>query len=63
MISKIDEDYENEELIKSGERTYSFENTMYGTPGPERLVRNDEAEAAMDECVKKRKKSYCIGHQ
>jgi len=46
-------DSDNEELIRNGEITYSFENTMYGTLGPERLVWNDEANEAMKEAVKK----------
>ena len=32
---------------------YSFENTMYGTLGPERTVWNEEAIEAMDEAVRK----------
>lgn len=52
-LGSFSKDYENEELIKTAERTYTYENTMYGTLGPERLVWDEEAEAAMDECVKK----------
>ena len=44
------------ELIKTGNRTYSFENTMYGTLGPERLVWDKEADDAMKETVEKSKK-------
>ena len=40
------DDIENERLIKDAKMTYSFENTMYGTLGPERLVWDDEAEEA-----------------
>ena len=34
---------------------YSFENTMYGTLGPERTVWDEEANNAMDDAVKKSK--------
>ena len=33
--------------------TYSFENTMYGTLGPERTVWDEEANEAMKDSVKK----------
>lgn len=33
--------------------SYSFENTMYGTLGPERTVWDEEANEAMKECVKR----------
>lgn len=41
------DDIENERLIKTGKMTYSFENTMYGTLGPERTVWDKEANEAM----------------
>ena len=48
-LGSFDDDSDNEELIRTGETTYSFANTMYGTLGPERLVWNEEAnEAIMD---------------
>ena len=47
------EDVENERLIKTCEMAYSFEDTMYGTLGPERTVWNEEANDAMKEAVKK----------
>ena len=47
------DDVENERLIRNGEIAYSYENTMYGTLGPERTVWNDEANGAMKEVVKK----------
>ena len=50
------EDVENERLIKTGDMSYSFENTMYGTLGPERTVWNEEAEEAMQEAIKKNDK-------
>ena len=52
-LGTFSEDTENERLIKSAKMTYSFENTMYGTLGPERIVWDEEANTAMDECVKK----------
>ena len=50
------DDYENEELIRSGKITYSFENTMYGTLGPERMVWDEEAYEAMKEQKHKKEK-------
>ena len=41
-------DYENERLIRTGKIAYSFENTMYGTLGPERMVWDEEACEAME---------------
>ena len=42
------DDVDNEMLIReNGTITYSFENTMYGTLGPERTVWDEEANAAM----------------
>lgn len=52
-LGSFSKDYENEELIRTGEMSYSFENTMYGTLGPERTVWNEEAIQAMDDCVRK----------
>ena len=50
------DDIENERLIKTGEMTYSFENTMYGTLGPERTVWNDETYETMRKAEKKKEK-------
>ncbi|MBQ7444586.1 MAG: hypothetical protein IJS71_01415 [Clostridia bacterium] len=50
------DDVENERLIKTAKMTYSFENTMYGTLGPERTVWDEEASEAMNNAVKKRRK-------
>ena len=50
------DDADNEQLIRTAKRTYSFENTMYGTLGPVRTVWDEEAKKAMDECVKKMKR-------
>ena len=49
------DDVENERLIKTGEMAYSFENTMYGTLGPERTVWDEEADAAMEKSARKKK--------
>ncbi len=49
-------DVENERLIKNGKMSYSYENTMYGTLGPERMVWDEETDEAMDNAVKKQKK-------
>ena len=50
------DDVENERLIHTAKRTYSFENTMYGTLGPERVVWDEEANEAMPKAVQKQKK-------
>ena len=52
-LGKFKDDVENERLIKTGNMSYSFENTMYGTLGPERTVWDEEANEAMKETVKK----------
>ena len=52
-LGTFSEDYENERLIKTGKIAYSFENTMYGTLGPERTVWDEEANEAMQKAVKK----------
>ena len=52
-LGTFSEDVENERLIHTAKRTYSFENTMYGTLGPERTVWDDEANKAMQESVRK----------
>ena len=51
------DDTENERLIKTAKMTYSFENTMYGTLGPERTVWDEEADEAMNRSVRKKKGS------
>ena len=55
-LGTFKDDYENEELIKTAKMTYSFENTMYGTLGPERRVRDEEALEAMEKAVQKQAK-------
>ena len=49
-------DTENERLIKTAKMTYSFENTMYGTLGPERTVWDEEAHEAMLGHARKKKR-------
>ena len=46
-LGTFGDDVENERLIKTAEMTYSFENTMYGTLGPERTVWDEEAHETM----------------
>ena len=52
-LGTFSDDVENERLIREAKMTYSFENTMYGTLGPERMVWDDEANEAMQESVRK----------
>ena len=52
-LGTFGDDVENERLIREAKMTYSFENTMYGTLGPERMVWDDEANEAMQESVRK----------
>ena len=52
-LGTFGDDVENERLIKTAEMSYSFENTMYGTLGPERTVWNEEAYEAMRKCENK----------
>ena len=49
-------DSDNIELIRSAKMTYSFENTMYGTLGPEKMVWDEEADEAMHKAVRKQGK-------
>ena len=46
-------DTDNERLIKTAKMTYSFENTMYGTLGPERTVWDEEADETMKQAFRK----------
>ena len=55
-LGTFSNDTDNERLIKTGKMAYSFENTMYGTLGPERMVWDDEANEAMKEAVRKQEK-------
>lgn len=51
-LGSFREDYENERLIRTGKRTYSFANTMYGTLGPERTVWDEEAHETMQQSIR-----------
>ena len=55
-LGSFSDDYDNEALIRTGKRTYSFENTMYGTLGPERTVWDEEINEAMEETIRKEEK-------
>ncbi len=55
-LGTFGDDTDNERLIKTANLTYSFENTMYGTLGPERTVWDEEAQDAMNKYNKKKKK-------
>ena len=46
-LGTFQDDTDNERLIKTAKMAYSFENTMYGTLGPERMVWEEEAHEAM----------------
>lgn len=52
-LGTFNDDVDNERLIKEAKMTYSFENTMYGTLGPERTVWDEEANETMNRCMKK----------
>ncbi|MBO4392036.1 MAG: hypothetical protein J5816_01895 [Clostridia bacterium] len=54
-LGTFNDDTDNEMLIKTAKMTYSFENTMYGTLGPERTVWDEEANEAMNNYEKKKK--------
>ena len=54
-LGTFGDDLENERLIKTAKMTYSFENTMYGTLGPERTVWDEEASEAMDRAIRRQK--------
>lgn len=56
-LGTFSDDNDSIKLIETGKRTYSFENTMYGTIGPERTVWDEEANSAMCEAVKKQDKN------
>lgn len=59
-LGTFGDDTENESLIRTAKMTYSFENTMYGTLGPERTVWDEEADNAMQNAVKKHNKQVGI---
>lgn len=47
-------------LIRTAKMTYSFEDTMYGTLGPERTVWDEEAHESTKKTIKKQKESKYI---
>ena len=55
-LGTFGDDIDNERLIKTAKLTYSFENTMYGTLGPERTVWDEEANGAMNDTVRRLRK-------
>ena len=56
-LGTFQDDVENERLIKTAKMTYSFENTMYGTLGPERTVWDEEAIETMKAAEAKQNKT------
>ena len=46
----------DEDPIRTGRIAYSFQNTMYGTLGPERTVWDEEASEAMKEACRRQEK-------
>ena len=56
-LGTFKDDIENERLIKTAKMAYSFENTMYGTLGPERTVWDEEANDAMHKAAQKQQKN------
>ena len=57
-LGSFGDDLDNERLIKdTGKMAYSFENTMYGTLGPERTVWDEEVHDAMNAYEKNREDS------
>ncbi len=55
-LGTFGDDTDNERLIRTAKMTYSFENTMYGTLGPERTVWDEEASETMNKAVRKLEK-------
>ncbi|MCR5611289.1 MAG: hypothetical protein K6F68_05590 [Clostridiales bacterium] len=55
-LGTFGDDTDNERLIRTAKPVYSFENTMYGTLGPERTVWDEEANETMQETVRKQEK-------
>ena len=50
-LGTFGDDADNERLIRTAKMTYSFENTMYGTLGPERRIFDVEANETMKKAV------------
>ena len=57
------DDIDSERLIRTAKLAYSFENTMYGTLGPERTVWDEEANEAMNKTVRKQEKKRKKGRR
>jgi hypothetical protein len=55
-LGTFGDDVDNERLIRTAKMTYSYENTMYGTLGPERMVWDEEAVETMNKAVRKQQK-------
>ena len=55
-LGTFGDDVENERLIRTAKMTYSVENTMYGTLGPERTVWDEKANEAMKAAEAKQNK-------
>jgi len=60
-LGTFKDDADNERLIKTAKMTYSFENTMYGTLGPERIVWDEEANEAMKKAEEKQNTNASSG--
>lgn len=58
QLGTFKNDTDNERLIKTAKITYSFENTMYGTLGPERTVWDEEANETMEKMQKSKLKVH-----
>lgn len=56
-LGTFKDDIENERLIKTAKITYLFENTMYGTLGPESTVWDEEANEEMKKSVQNNNKN------
>ena len=52
-LGTFSDDTDNERLIETAKRIYSYENTMYGTLGPERTVWDEEANEVMGKRINK----------
>ena len=57
-LGSFSEDYENDRLIETGRRLFRFENTMYGTMGPEHHVYDENyTESDFDKAFESLKKT------
>ena len=55
-LGSFADDLENEHLIRTGTMAYSFEDTMYGTLGPERTIWDEDAHETMNRHDRKKRK-------